>query len=158
MRKLAPGLSTLEKKPKAKYLASLDRAGRNADPKWQRALKTFAPKFHLGWAKLNIRERADRLGLQELYDYYRLASLIAHGSAAGSIGLRKNYSSEHVTYRTGAALELAPVALWAGLKGYLAVLEFLQLFVTSNGNLIESAHRWFVIPVFITENMKCLLL
>lgn len=126
MGTLAPGADRLEKGARRAYKHVLNTSGAEASRRFTAAVAEHGPWFKRGWTQGNLKERADSLGVGYLYDYYKLASLVTHGSAGGSLGSIKDHSAGFRIYRTGHSLELAPVAFLAGLFGYREVLQALQ--------------------------------
>jgi hypothetical protein len=109
------------------YLHALRAAGRGAKRKFEEALKLYGRSFASRWIDADLATRARKHGLEEHYKFYRLASLVMHGSAGGVLGSVRTHRDGEVTYRTGQALQLAPVAMLGGLKAYLECLKGLAV-------------------------------
>lgn len=137
---LAVGAERLEKRSNRSYLHALKKVGGPARARFEKAVTEHGPHFRRGWTTLTLRDRARRHDLDHLYAFYQLASLVTHGSAGGILGTIHDQADptrstgpeggedERFTiFRTGPALELAPVALWAGLAGYREVLDALTV-------------------------------
>ncbi|WP_144009145.1 DUF5677 domain-containing protein [Enemella evansiae] len=126
---LKPGLNLLERRRRRSYKHRLAKGTQAARSRFASAEKKYGSGFRRGWASDNLRERARNAGLTDLYEYYRLASLVTHGSAGGSLGVIKHRPIEpRYTFRTGPALELVPIALLAGIQAYLALLRGISRF------------------------------
>jgi len=125
------GVDLLDKKARRPYLHALKRSGQYARGRFEEKVKLYGASFRRGWADQSLRTRAEVAGLGELYPSYQLASLITHGSAGGSIGTSTEGHENRTTYRTGQALELAPIAMDIGLRAQRALLSGLQLEMTS---------------------------
>lgn len=115
------------------YLRSLSKVGEAARERFETAVAEHGAWFRRGWTQSNLRDRASRTGLDHIYRYYQLASLVTHGSAGGSVGTVRNSAINTRTFRTGPALDLAPVAMWSGLAGYREVLTGLAKVRTDIG-------------------------
>lgn len=126
MLSLSVGADRLEKRARRSYRHTLNVTGAAAARRFDAAVAEHGSWFKRGWTPVSLRDRADSLGLASLYEYYRLASLVTHGSAGGALGSLRDHPAGYRVFRTGHALELAPVALWAGLAGYREVLRALQ--------------------------------
>lgn len=123
---MAPGAELLRGSERKAYQHTLEKTGRAATNKFERAVEQYGPGFRRGWSSMNLRDRATRHGLANLYTFYRLASLVAHGSAGGVLGTRRSQGDGWVTHRTGPALELAPIAMWGGLNAYRSMLDAVE--------------------------------
>lgn len=89
-------------------LARDSRAGYDA------ALQLFGTAFRRSWAGRNLRHRADKEGLNGIYGYYQLASLVLHGAAGGAAGTVSD-RYETMVHRTGPSLRLCVTAYRGGL-------------------------------------------
>ena len=126
---LKVGLSLLKGNDRKAYEHRLNTFGKPAKRRLKHAVEQWGQNFKRDWATTNLRLRSENAGLDDLYQLYRLASLVTHGSAGGSIGtVRDSSALKGLTYRLGNALELAPIAMFAGLKAYLSVLQSVQSF------------------------------
>jgi hypothetical protein len=102
----------------------LNKAAREARPTWDEAVRDFGPPFRKAWAVANLHDRAVTAGSEDLYTFYRLASSVAHGSAAGAAGHYKVHDAgEIATFSVGVSPTLVPVALACGVSGYLGCLK-----------------------------------
>lgn len=118
---LEVGVTRLGGAEKRAYLRALRKIGVPASRKFEAAVAERGPWFRRRWIQSSISDRADTHGLQDLYRLYKLASLVTHGSAGGSLGMIRDQGDLR-TFRTGPALELAPVAMWAGVAAYRQLL------------------------------------
>jgi hypothetical protein len=125
MLDLQVGADRLDKRSRRQYLHRLRRLGRDSGRRFDAAKENWGSSFARHWSSRSLADRAERHGLEELYALYRLASLVTHGSAGGVLGNVRAHDEESggVTYRLGPALELAPVAMAAGLEAYLHALQ-----------------------------------
>lgn len=117
------GAELLRGKDRRVYQQNLQRAGRRARGVFDAAVERYGPWFRRGWTSETIADRARKHGLTHLYENYRLASLVAHGAAGGSLGSTKNYREGFTIHRTGQSLELTPAAFLMGIRGYASVLD-----------------------------------
>ena len=115
MLALATGAERLDRKPRRSYEHALKTTGAAAARRFAAAVAEHGSWFQRGWTQNNLRDRAVQHGIGHLYEYYRLASLVTHGSAGGSLGSVRDHPEGSRMFRTGPALELAPVAMWAGI-------------------------------------------
>lgn len=123
---LEPGADLLPAAERRGYRHRLRKAGQVAQRRFDAAIARYGSPFRRGWNTSNLRDRANQFGLGDLYDYYRLGSLVAHGAAGGSLGMSRDPEPGLTTFRIGPALELAPIAYLAGLRGYREVLRATQ--------------------------------
>jgi hypothetical protein len=65
---------------------ALRKLGRESKQQYEEAIANYGNAFRARWAKTNLRDRANRHGLGNEYDFYRLASMVLHGSAGGVRG------------------------------------------------------------------------
>lgn len=105
------------------YVRALKKAGTGAHARFERAVQQHGTRFRRGWIEANLADRSSTYNLDHVYRYYKLASLVTHGSAGGSLGSIRDRTDGPSTFRTGPALELAPLAMWAGIAGYREVLS-----------------------------------
>lgn len=127
LRGLATGADRLTGAYRRSYERSLEQRARPARRRFEAAVAEHGAWFERGWTQMTLKDRATLHGLAHLYDYYKLASLVAHGSSGGSVGSVRDHPSGFRTFRTGPALELAPIAMWAGLAAYREILAGLEL-------------------------------
>jgi len=126
LRDLAPGIERLSRRDRSAYQHALKRVGAAARDRFTRSAAVHGTWFERGWTQSNLRDRAATHGIEHLYGYYKLASLVTHGSAGGALGSIRDHPGGFRIFRTGPALELSPVAFWAGIAGYREVLAALQ--------------------------------
>jgi hypothetical protein len=127
MQDLGLGVELLKGNQRRAYAHALRTAGRDAGRRFANSLGKYGSAFRRQWAVDNIADRAKIFGLENHYTFYRIASLIAHGSASGTLGNMKKDSSGRITFRTGNSFELAPIAMLGGLRAYLAYLDALAV-------------------------------
>ncbi|SDP61573.1 hypothetical protein SAMN04489867_3150 [Pedococcus dokdonensis] len=123
---LEPGADRLNAAARRKYTRALRKAGVASKRRFNAAVAEHGHWFSRNWTKRTLKDRATVAGLEHLYTYYKLGSLVSHGSAAGSLGTVFDSPNGFRIFRTGLSLELAPVAMWAGIAGYREVLSALQ--------------------------------
>lgn len=126
MLQLAPGRDRLDGQVRRDYVHALSSKGRPAARNFEASVAEHGPWFRRGWTQISLKDRAGSHGLERLYEYYKLGSLVVHGSSGGSLGTIHDHPEGYRVFRTGPSLELAPVAMWAGLVGYREVLAALQ--------------------------------
>lgn len=102
----------------------LRKLAREAVPRYETVIDRYGSGFTRQWHPLSLKDRADNYGLSHDYDFYRLASMVLHGSAGGLLGLRAEVGGQMV-YRTGLALTLCPIALLQGLRFFDRLVRFL---------------------------------
>jgi hypothetical protein len=82
--------------------------------------------FTKAWHPMNLYDRAADADLSGLYEFYRLASAVTHGSAAGALGQYQVHGEDGVaTYSVGVAPALVPRAFIFGVEAYLGLLSML---------------------------------
>lgn len=121
MLEMEVGADLLDKRSRARYIHNLKRVGRGARGRFQAAQKNWGSGFARQWSPVSLATRAEAHGMASMYDFYRLASLVTHGSAGGVLGTRRQSKSgktESTSFRIGPALEIAPVAMMAGLMAH----------------------------------------
>jgi hypothetical protein len=123
---LEPGADRLNAAARRKYTRALRKAGVASKRRFNAGVAEHGHWFSRNWTKRTLKDRATVAGLEHLYTYYKLGSLVSHGSAAGSLGTVFDSPNGFRIFRTGLSLELAPVAMWAGIAGYREVLSALQ--------------------------------
>lgn len=134
LAELDPGAEMLSGSARKAYLHRTATVGRDASRQFEAAVRQYGPSFRRSWSALNLKDRASSCGMGGLYDFYKLGSLVAHGSAGGSMGTRRVHAGEgagsdlqsFVTYRTGKALELCPIAMWGGVLSHLHVMQAVE--------------------------------
>lgn len=80
---------------------------RRIRPAAKRVIQVHGPWFRSRWTQVNLRDRADQVGLGGEYDSYRLLSAVIHGAAGGDLGHRQEIGGAQVL-RTGPAVGLCP--------------------------------------------------
>jgi hypothetical protein len=100
----------------------LRKLRRDSKKDYDEAIASYGSTFRARWAKTDLRERAKRLGLDQEYEFYRLASMVLHGSAGGAKGTLSSAYPAPV-HRTGAALQLCPPAYVKGLTYFRLLIE-----------------------------------
>lgn len=141
---LQPGASRVErsnKKVGRSYRYALRKSGAVAKRRFEESVAQHGSWFRMGWTTSSLRDRSKRSGLEDLYPYYQLASLVVHGSAGGALGTIRDHSDGLTTYRTGPSLELAPVAMLAGVAALRAVLSGLVT-VRPDLTLMSTRMHW----------------
>lgn len=123
---MAPGVELLTGTARRSYEYGLGKTGRPARRNFTEAVARYGSAFGRGWTPVNLHDRATRHGLADQYTFYKFASLVAHGSAGGTVGTRRPLNADVVTHRTGPALALAPIALWGGVRGYRSLLSAVE--------------------------------
>jgi hypothetical protein len=98
----------------------LRKLARDSAAQEREALERFGASYRRSWAAESLFERAGRVGLRDLYGYYRLSSMVLHGAVGGAVG---TVSREHrqPVHRAGPSLQLCVSAYHEGLRS-LAVL------------------------------------
>jgi Family of unknown function (DUF5677) len=101
---------------------TLRKLGHESKLQYEEALARYGSTFRARWAQSDLRDRANRHGLGHEYDFYRLASMVLHGSAGGARGtLSAAYFAP--VHRTGPALQLCPPAYLIGLSYFRTFTE-----------------------------------
>lgn len=124
---LKVGEERLDAQTRRVYLRALTKVGAIARTRFEAAVVQHGAWLRRGWTQANLADRSTAHALDHIYRYYKLASLVTHGSAGGSLGTVRLDNAFMRTYRSGPALELAPFAMWAGVAGYREVLAGLSL-------------------------------
>lgn len=101
----------------------LNRDRRESKAAWEAALSRYGSGFKRSWHPRNLADRAAEQGGERLYRAYRIASNVAHGSAAGSIGHFRLSRKGRGSYSAGKVPELVPLALLVGADAYLEMLK-----------------------------------
>jgi hypothetical protein len=101
---------------------TLRKLSRESKLQYEEALGLYGSGFRARWARSDLRDRANRHGLDHEYSFYRLASMVLHGSAGGARGtLSAAYFAP--VHRTGPALQLCPPAYLKGLSYFRTFIE-----------------------------------
>lgn len=100
----------------------LRKLGRDTAQEYGKALAKYGPSFNRQWHPVPLRTRAERYGLAEDYDFYRLASLVLHGASGGVLGLKTEIAGQ-IVHRTGLALSLCPLAFLQGIQMFDQIVK-----------------------------------
>lgn len=122
----APGADRLKPKLRRKVVRLANREAHKARPRWESALERFGPRFNVGWHPSNLHDRAKDSGRTDLYDLFRLCSLVAHGSSAGAISQYHLHDSDRATYAAGRVPALVPLAFVVGVEAFIQLLVHLR--------------------------------
>lgn len=117
----------LDAKRRSQVEHALRKSAREAATAWEAARQRYGASFARSWHPKNLADRAAAAGCPELYDDYRIASNVAHGSAAGSYGHFYRSKSDLASFATGAVPHLVPHALMMGIEGYVTTIEICEL-------------------------------
>jgi len=131
---------------------ALKTAGRNALPIWHEALAKHGASFRRSWADRNLADRANMHGYKSLYDAYRIASLVTHGSAAGSSGHFWRTSIGTAAYSVGRSPAMVPLALAVGSTAYINGLHHLRTVDSS----VETANAVEWVNKFMGEHYRAI--
>jgi hypothetical protein len=100
----------------------LKKLARDSKSDYDAAITQYGSGFRANWASGNLRDRATRYGLDREYEFYRLASMVLHGSAGGAKGTLSTAYPLPVQ-RTGPSLQLCPPAYLKGLTYFRKLVE-----------------------------------
>lgn len=103
------------------------------------ALADYGSGYRLSWTSSRLADRAAAHGLGDDYEWYRIASAILHGSAAGVLGHYLEFKNGQRVYRAGPAMGLAPDALALGLRWARQAFEALGEEVGGASSLLAQA-------------------
>jgi hypothetical protein len=103
----------------------LRKLARESATEAREALRRFGAGYRRSWAADNLVERAGKVGLEGLYDYYRLSSMVLHGAIGGAAGTVSRKHSQPV-HRTGPSLQLCISAYHEGLRSLAVLAEDLS--------------------------------
>jgi hypothetical protein len=95
---------------------------RDSKADYDAALARYGSSFRATWASANLRDRSTKYGLDSEYRFYRLASMVLHGSAGGAKGTLSTSYPKPVQ-RTGPSLQLCPPAYVKGLVYFRRLAE-----------------------------------
>lgn len=95
---------------------------RTALPAWENALAKYGSQFARAWHPESLAARAEKHDLGDFYDAYRLASNVAHGSSAGSIGNFHINQQGAGSFSMGRNVDLVPLALTVGAEAQFRLL------------------------------------
>lgn len=116
------GLSRLPARVRRSLIHRLKKAAKSEEQAIAASVARYGRQWRLKWSGDNLANRAARHGMNDLYKYYRIASLVMHGAAGGSLGSVRTVSGLDV-HRTGPALHLCPMAFHEGHRAFLSVLS-----------------------------------
>jgi Family of unknown function (DUF5677) len=100
----------------------LRKLGRDSKSDYDAATAQYGSSFRANWASGSLRDRATKYGLDGEYEFYRLASMVLHGSAGGAKGTLSTAYPLPV-HRTGPSLQLCPPAYLKGLTYFGKLVE-----------------------------------
>jgi hypothetical protein len=80
-------------------------------------VERYGAGFRRSWSASNLRDRASATGLDDLYDYYRLASMALHGASGGAAATISQGTGRRV-HRTGPALAACVPAYHEGIRAF----------------------------------------
>lgn len=121
---IAPGHDLLPRAARSAYLHRLRREAKLVEGPWAEAMERYGSGFKRSWHPRNLRDRATAAGREEIYESYRVASLVVHGSAAGaSFGQLRVNTRDRLAFLTGRIPFLCPTALLLGIDAYLEVIK-----------------------------------
>lgn len=89
------------------------------------SIRSYGKTFRRSWTNVDLRTRADRLGLAHLYPAYRECSLVIHGASGGITGAVRDFSGRNV-HRSGPILHLCPLAYITGVEAMLSTAKYCQ--------------------------------
>lgn len=95
------------------------------------AIERYGASFRRSWTQEPLKDRADRHGLANEYEFYRVGSAALHAAAGGTLGLEREIDGRRV-HRTGSALAVCPLAL-------LMACRFMDRLLASIEDLIDDA-------------------
>jgi hypothetical protein len=113
----AIGLNRLTGVERRAYEHQLRKLRSGAQQRAEAAVREYGRDFTRGWAADNLRARLSSLGWADLYDYYRLASMVLHGAPGGASGVI-SYGYEHPVHRLGPAIALCVPAYLEGIRAF----------------------------------------
>lgn len=120
------GASELSRVDQRVYLHELKVLAKKHRDKYDSAISTYGSSFKKSWTMENLRDRAEKFGLGDLYPYYKLASSVMHGSPGGSKGTFFD-SVDTPIFRLGPALQLCPLAYHEGFRAFDLLLDHLGI-------------------------------
>jgi hypothetical protein len=95
---------------------------RDSRQEYEKVVAAHGSSFRRGWSNESLYARALRLGLENFYEYYKLASAVLHGSAGGQIGTVATVNGMTVR-RVGFALQLLPSAYCEGVRAFRHIVQ-----------------------------------
>lgn len=122
------------------------KAARWVKPHVERVMAEYGPAFRRNWRTSNLADAAERHGLGEEYEFYRIASGVLHGAAGGVLGqyvLAGADDEARPVYRTGVALALCPEAFRRGVRYFAEIVSDSVEQVGEGGvqDLLEACER-----------------
>jgi hypothetical protein len=108
------------------------------------SVQKYGKRFKTQWSSASLADRADRAGVPDLYDYYRVASHTLHGAAGGAkataehLGTKGEINGDpvsDVSHWIGPAVSLCPAAYLYGVKATTFLFE--QLADISGTQVVE---------------------
>jgi hypothetical protein len=121
----AIGLNLLKGNELRSYGHALKKLRNSSATTYERAVETYGSGFRSRWASSDLYHRVQALGLSAEYPFYRLSSMILHGTAGGARGTLLT-TLEASVHRTGPALALCPPAFLQGVRYFRLVVETMQ--------------------------------
>lgn len=101
------------------YLHARKKAVKSSKPAYEAAIAKNGTSFRRDWTGgRTLYDRAVQHGQDDLYDFYRVASGVLHGTEAGALGLRRHPEPGFATTRLGHALQWTPTALLYGVESF----------------------------------------
>ncbi|MCZ4499832.1 MAG: hypothetical protein JWQ74_2385 [Marmoricola sp.] len=119
-----------------------------AEATWAAAVEKYGADFRRTWHPTDLASRARAQDLDSLYDAYRIASNVAHGSAAGSFGHFQVVRNDIGSYVAGRTPDLIPLALAVGSDAYFVILSRLA----SQDPPIVVSHAYESLAGFLGRN------
>ena len=116
------GANELPKKERKVYLNNLEKSAKEHQKKSDAAISKYGSSFRRQWHQVNLYDRAVQHGIQDLYDYYKMASVVMHGSSGGAKGTLFSIEGQSI-YRLGPALNLCPLAYREGIRAFSMLVE-----------------------------------
>lgn len=92
----------------------------------QAAIARHGEWFKRSWTRRTLRDRAEAVGLGDMYDQYRLLSAVTHGTAGADRWQRREDSSGPPTLRTGPAIAACPVALGLSVSWFIRIIDAIE--------------------------------
>ena len=117
------GLHMLAGAAKRREKRALDTLGRRSKNPLAEATARWGPAFRKGWtAGEPLYQMAQRHGLEDDYEAYRILSGVMHGSAGALFGTRREDAGV-VTHRLGPDLRLVPLSFLEGIRWWKALVD-----------------------------------
>lgn len=93
---------------------------------YEEAIDKYEKSFKRSWTQFSLATRAEKHGLSDEYDFYRMSSALLHGSSGGALGLHRVIEGTSV-HRTGPALALCPLAFLQALRYFDMFIETYEM-------------------------------